>query len=268
MARLGALGIIGLGAYRVWQWYNEPVEQPKQMPTDITGRTEEHLREEALRKYNINTIHHYNIALCGMSGVGKSSLINALRGIRSNHPLAAKVSSGVEGPDFVMKYPHPQRPKTYYWDIPGTGTLLHPSENYFIDKCLYAFDLLLIVGCSRFTAVEFRLLNEATKYKVPVAFVRNKSDQDIFNEMRNRNVIHNNRIGVDQIKTELKWKILESFRKNLRAAKFHEKEAHLFIVNAHSFRAETVDDELYSMEEDKLVEYMCNTVKTNRWHTP
>lgn len=44
------------------------------------------------------------------------------------------------------------------WDMPGSGTATHPTESYFKDNVLYAFDGLLIED----------LCGKSTKYCVKI----------------------------------------------------------------------------------------------------
>jgi putative ribosome biogenesis GTPase RsgA len=48
--------------------------------------------EGARRDHGMDVVNHYNFGVSGLSGVGKSSLINAIRGILDTDPGAAPVS--------------------------------------------------------------------------------------------------------------------------------------------------------------------------------
>jgi putative ribosome biogenesis GTPase RsgA len=49
--------------------------------------------EGAREKAGMDVINHYNFGFSGESGVGKSSLINATRGVKESDPGAAQVST-------------------------------------------------------------------------------------------------------------------------------------------------------------------------------
>ena len=75
---------------------------------------------------------------------GKSSLVNGIRLLPDDHPNAAKVGE-VEMTAVAQRYPHPALPHFVVWDLPGAGTPAHPIASYFDDKCLIAFDALVLV---------------------------------------------------------------------------------------------------------------------------
>lgn len=106
-------------------------------------------REEAKRKIDIDSVKKYNIAITGQTGSGKSSYVNAVRGIRDDDERAAKVDEKqVLTP--MTKYQHPTLKTLDIWDCPGAGTAHHPLETYFMDKYLYMFDGLVIVYENRY----------------------------------------------------------------------------------------------------------------------
>ncbi|CAB4038843.1 interferon-inducible GTPase 5-like, partial [Paramuricea clavata] len=59
-----------------------------------------------------------DIGITGDSGVGKSSFINAIRGLKDDDEGAA--DTGVKETTInVAKYPHPTNSKIMFWDLPG-----------------------------------------------------------------------------------------------------------------------------------------------------
>uniref|UniRef100_A0AC34Q8Q9 IRG-type G domain-containing protein n=1 Tax=Panagrolaimus sp. JU765 TaxID=591449 RepID=A0AC34Q8Q9_9BILA len=107
------------------------------------GSDREKLRAEALDKFKINSNTDYNFGITGQSGVGKSSLINAICGYDDNDPRAAKIDI-VECTETVQRYPHPNLKHLVLYDLPGAGTTGHPSLTYFCDKRLYVFDFVFV----------------------------------------------------------------------------------------------------------------------------
>lgn len=70
--------------------------------------------------------------MAGHAKVGKSSFINAIRGMGPTDPGAAAVGV-TEVTHVVRRYEGgPMFPHANFFDIPGSGTLQHPTENYFL----------------------------------------------------------------------------------------------------------------------------------------
>lgn len=75
---------------------------------------------------------HYNFGFAGHAKAGKSSLINAIRGIHSNEPGAAKVDVlECTGSVTSYEFPNGQFPNVRLYDIAGSGTLSHAFEDYY-----------------------------------------------------------------------------------------------------------------------------------------
>jgi DNA segregation ATPase FtsK/SpoIIIE-like protein len=89
-----------------------------------------------------------HFAVCGPSGSGKSSLINALRGLKSNEEGAAKTGV-VECTEKMQRYPDPRAempyPRFVWYDVPGAGTSKIPGWQYFIQQGLFIFDFVVLV---------------------------------------------------------------------------------------------------------------------------
>lgn len=104
---------------------------------------------------------YFHLAITGMAGSGKSSLINAFRGMRNDDLYAAKTGV-VETTSKVGRYPDPttQPPMswTVWYDFPGAGTLKVPDWQYFNDQGLFIFDLIILVVDIRFTKIDLAIL--------------------------------------------------------------------------------------------------------------
>ena len=98
----------------------------------------------------------FHIGVCGSSGSGKSSLINAFRGLTNKNPLAAPTGI-VESIIAITRYPdlRPELPyKRFVWfDCPGAGTLDIPGWQYFNQQGLFIFDAILLVYDSVITSI-------------------------------------------------------------------------------------------------------------------
>ena len=96
-------------------------------------------------QYDPEKIH---FGVCGSSGSGKSSLVNAFRGLKNKNPLAAPTGV-VETTMAITRYPdlRPELPyKRFVWfDCPGAGTLEIPGWQYFNQQGLFIFDVIFLV---------------------------------------------------------------------------------------------------------------------------
>jgi Interferon-inducible GTPase (IIGP) len=114
--------------------------QPEVWPT----KEEFQLAKKGIQ-YDPEKLH---FAVCGGSGAGKSSLINAFRGLKSNSPQAAR--TGVdENTIAITRYPDPRKELPYkrfvWYDCPGAGTLKTPGWKYFNTQGLFIFDIIILV---------------------------------------------------------------------------------------------------------------------------
>ena len=72
-----------------------------------------------------------NVAVTGSSGVGKSSFINAIRGLSADDEGAAEIGV-TETTVQVRSYAHPNNPMLKFWDLPGVGTDLFPRSTTWL----------------------------------------------------------------------------------------------------------------------------------------
>ena len=114
--------------------------QPVVWPTD-----EELLLAKTRIQYDPEKLH---FAVCGSSGSGKSSLINAFRGLKNSSPQAAPTGV-VETTKVITRYPEPRQELPYsrfvWFDCPGAGTLEIPGWQYFNQQGLFVFDIVILV---------------------------------------------------------------------------------------------------------------------------
>uniref|UniRef100_A0A3Q4I593 Interferon-inducible GTPase 5-like n=2 Tax=Neolamprologus brichardi TaxID=32507 RepID=A0A3Q4I593_NEOBR len=127
-----------------------------------------------------------NIAITGESGAGKSSFVNAFRGITDEDDEAAP--TGVtETTSEVKLYPHPKYPNVTLWDLPGIGTTKFPADKYLKLVGFETFDFFIIISDTRFRENDVKLAQEIQKLEKKFYFVRSKIDNDINAEGRKRN---------------------------------------------------------------------------------
>ncbi|KAF5309639.1 hypothetical protein D9758_019126, partial [Tetrapyrgos nigripes] len=150
-----------------------PGIQPVSWPTP-----KEYVRMLKARQYQEGKFH---FAVAGLSGSGKSSLVNAFRGILDRNMKAA--ATGItETTSVIGRYPDPNPERPFIWyDIPGAGTLKTPDWEYFNQQGLYIFDGIIILTDNRFTATDIAILRNCARWNIPSFIVRSKSDQHIQN---------------------------------------------------------------------------------------
>ena len=122
------------------KFYLEKGIQPEVWPTE-----EEFLLAKKRVQYDPDKLH---FAVCGSSGSGKSSLINAFRGLKNNSPQAAPTGV-VETTMAITRYPEPRKDLPYnrlvWFDCPGAGTLEIKGWQYFNQQGLFIFDVIVLV---------------------------------------------------------------------------------------------------------------------------
>ncbi|KAF8153896.1 interferon-inducible GTPase-domain-containing protein [Crassisporium funariophilum] len=129
--------------------------------------------------------HALNIAITGESGVGKSALLNALRGLWSDDDGAAAV--GVNETTAVVEgYTDARHPHIKWYDVPGANTPTISGWMYFMDQSLYIFDALVVVFSDRFSQTAGTLLHNAHRCNIPAFLVRTKADHLIKNLKKDR----------------------------------------------------------------------------------
>jgi GTP-binding protein EngB required for normal cell division len=135
-------------------------------------------------QYDPEKLH---FAVCGTSGSGKSSLINAFRGLGFKGAGAAAVGV-TETTSEVTRYPDPRSEVPYsrfvWYDIPGAGTTAVSDWQYFNDQGLFVFDFIVMVYDVRFTKIDVGIMENCYRFNIPVFIVRSKADQHIDNMMK------------------------------------------------------------------------------------
>ena len=121
-------------------FYLEKGIQPEVWPTE-----EEFLLAKKRVQYDPEKLH---FGVCGSSGSGKSSLVNAFRGLKNNNSQAARTGV-VETTRAITRYPDPHKELPYkrfvWFDCPGAGTLEIPGWQYFNQQGLFIFDIIVLV---------------------------------------------------------------------------------------------------------------------------
>ncbi|KAM9114712.1 uncharacterized protein ACDP82_019373 [Pangshura tecta] len=122
------------------------------------------------------------VAVVGETGSGKSSFVNATRGLKEHDADAAE--TGVVGTMVEPKgYAHPEHPNVMLWDLPMNC----PLDTFLEQRHVRHYDLFVIVSCGRFTHTDARLVEEIRMLEKTFYFVRSKVDLDVASAQR-RNI--------------------------------------------------------------------------------
>jgi GTP-binding protein EngB required for normal cell division len=235
--------------------------QPVEWPTrrELNGAKKAHQYKEGL----------FHFAIAGVAGAGKSSLINAFRGVSNKDPRAAGTGI-VETTAKVARYPDPNPENPFVWyDVPGAGTLNIPDWRYFNEQGLYVFDCIIVLFDNRFTATDVAILRNCERYNIPSYIVRSKSNQHIQNVLADMPVEHNSEDedDEDRKRAELlpraRAMFIEETRKNVKAnlekAQLSQKRVYLIskddmltVVKGKVVPKKFIDE--YDLLEDILTE--------------
>ncbi|XP_013381784.1 T-cell-specific guanine nucleotide triphosphate-binding protein 1-like [Lingula anatina] len=139
-----------------------------------------HLQKNLTESENVKV----NIAVTGISGSGKSSFINTIRGLTPSHEGAADVDC-VETTKKPTPYPFPFDENVKIWDLPGLGTPGFTQKNYVRRAELDDYDFFLILTQKRFTNDGLWLANRVKDMGKNFFFVRTHFDNDLANSERN-----------------------------------------------------------------------------------
>lgn len=128
-----------------------------------------------------------NIGITGESGTGKSTFVNAFRGIDNRDDLAAPTGA-VETTMEPRSYPHPRWPNVQVWDLPGIGTTKFPAAKYLEHVKFKRYDFFIIISAGRFKENEVTLALEIQRMQKKFYFVRSKIDDNVRSEERSQKV--------------------------------------------------------------------------------
>ncbi|XP_055478947.1 interferon-inducible GTPase 1-like [Psammomys obesus] len=124
-----------------------------------------------------------NVAVIGESGTGKSSFINAFRGVGHEEENAAPIGV-VETTMRRTPYKYPTIPNLVIWDLPGIGTTNFPPKTYLEEVKFNEYDFFIIVSATRFRKNDIDLAKAVSMLQKDYYFVRTKVDTDLENEKR------------------------------------------------------------------------------------
>lgn len=183
-----------------------------------------------------------NVAITGESGSGKSTFINALRGLGDEDEGSAQTGV-VETTMEPTPYPHPKIKSVTYWDLPGTGTPNFKAREYLNKVQLRQYDFFIIIASERFKENHILLAEEIQKMNKKFYFVRSKIDRDLRDSQERRPKTFNEKELLEKIRQDC----VNSLKVNLN----NIKSDSVFLVS--SFQPEKFDfSRLLKMFEDEL----------------
>ncbi|KAJ6663844.1 hypothetical protein lerEdw1_009923 [Lerista edwardsae] len=140
-----------------------------------------------------------DIAITGESGSGKSSFVNAIRGLEDEDDGAAPTGV-VETTMVPTPYPHPKHPKVTVWDLPGIGTPNFQSGTYLEQVDFSRYDFFILIASERFKSNHAQLAREIQKLGKRFYFVRSKVDADLDATKRRRLRAYNEEAVLEMIR--------------------------------------------------------------------
>ncbi|XP_069471627.1 interferon-inducible GTPase 5-like isoform X2 [Ambystoma mexicanum] len=140
-----------------------------------------------------------DIAITGESGSGKSTFVNAIRGVEDEDEGSAETGV-VETTMAPTPYPHPQHQNVTVWDLPGIGTEIFQSVFYLKQVCFERYDFFIIIATERFKSNHAKLAREIHKMGKKFYFVRSKVDADLDASKRRRKSTYDEKKIMQQIR--------------------------------------------------------------------
>lgn len=236
-------------------------EKPENTIQNRKGDIQEMIRR-AQRKYNLNVTDFFNFAFAGHVKTGKSTLINAIRGISKEHPNAAKVDV-IECTRDIAPYTFPEGKYPYvkFYDTPGSGTASFNAEDHYDNNGLCAFDCLIILIQNTLAMDEMEFARKALEYGQPVAFVRSRCDETL-RELYEEEVLFK-QFHADHVMKHLKV----AFQKEIDMKAPELRDVPLFFVSSRVLTKlvnERFNDIDYKFGEENLLEFIILKSKYSR----
>uniref|UniRef100_A0A8D0HF11 IRG-type G domain-containing protein n=2 Tax=Sphenodon punctatus TaxID=8508 RepID=A0A8D0HF11_SPHPU len=128
-----------------------------------------------------------DIAITGESGAGKSTFVNALRGLHNDEEEGAAQTGVTETTVQPTPYSYPGYPNVILWDLPGIGTPNFKADHYLEAVEFSRYDFFVILASERFKENHIRLAQAIVGQGKRFYFVRTKVDNDLASMKRRKN---------------------------------------------------------------------------------
>ncbi|KAL1279712.1 hypothetical protein QQF64_014312 [Cirrhinus molitorella] len=126
-----------------------------------------------------------NVGVTGESGSGKSTFVNAFRGLGDEEEGSAETGP-VETTMEPKAYLHPKYKNVKVWDLPGIGTPNFKADEYLNLVEFERYDFFIIIASDRFRECHTQLATEIMRTGKKFYFVRSKMDSIIDAEKRKK----------------------------------------------------------------------------------
>lgn len=123
--------------------------------------------------------------MTGESGSGKSTFVNAFRGLRDEDEGSAETGP-VETTMEPKVYLHPKYKNVKVWDLPGIGTPNFKADEYLKLVQFERYDFFIIIASDRFRECHTQLAKEIMRMGKKFYFVRSKIDSNINAEKKKK----------------------------------------------------------------------------------
>ncbi|XP_043943335.1 T-cell-specific guanine nucleotide triphosphate-binding protein 2-like [Protopterus annectens] len=163
-----------------------------------------------------------HVAVTGSTGTGKSSLINALRGLNDTEEGAAKTEV-MECTMEPTPYLHPDLPRVIYWDLPGIGGAKITAKQYLQNMKFERYDFFIVVISSCVKENDMNIVAELRRLRKPFYFIRSKIDEDIRAAQKK-----NNSVNVEDVLVKIKDSCVNELNK---VGKLQEQSVKVFLVS-------------------------------------
>ncbi|XP_073704225.1 interferon-inducible GTPase 5-like [Garra rufa] len=136
-----------------------------------------------------------NVGVTGESGSGKSTFVNAFRGLGDEEEGSAKTGP-IETTKKPEAYLHPKYKNVKVWDLPGIGTPNFKADEYLKLVEFERYDFFIIIALDRFKECHTQLAKEITRMGKKFYFVRSKIDSSIDAEKRKKSFNEKNMLDI------------------------------------------------------------------------
>ncbi|XP_041052012.1 T-cell-specific guanine nucleotide triphosphate-binding protein 2-like [Carcharodon carcharias] len=143
-----------------------------------TGELEGVILQIKSKSDNLDNVQ-LNIAVLGDVGSGKSTFINAMRGLRSSDHGAAPTGNEETWME-PTKYPCQDLPNVQLWDLPGMNSFGFELNNYLKKVKFESFDFFIIVSQARFRENDGEIAKKIQEQGKEFYYVRSKIDNDAY----------------------------------------------------------------------------------------